>query len=166
MKLAGIVFIVASAGWVGFGMAVAIKKQIALYQSAMQALSLLKNEIAFCGTALPQAFGVLATSCDGVLSKVFQSVANSMDRHPWLSPAEAMVQGISCLDDQKLKTVFLRLGQGLGNYGLDAQVQAIHAARDEIGHLLNTAETTRKEKSKVYETMGICAGLSAAILLI
>ena len=166
MKLIGVALIVASAGWVGIGMSVSLKKRMELYQTAMQALQLLKNEIAFCGTALPQAFGLLAASCEGMLALVFSSAGRRMDRCPWISPAEAMRQAVSCLEDHQLKNIFLRLGQGLGNYGLDAQIQAIHAARDQIARLLETLDATRKEKSKVYETMGICVGLSVAILLI
>lgn len=159
-------FIVLSAGSVGFGMACSVKKKIGILRQMVRALQLLRNEIAFCGTPLPQAFALMAASCEGLLGQQFEAIAKTMDKHPWMTAAEAMRQSKSVIQDLTVESLLNELTEGLGKYDLEAQLQAISFAKNRTDTLLLQAEQEQNSKSKLYETLGICAGLSIAILLI
>ena len=166
MKLIGMLFIVVSAGSVGIGMAVSLKKNVQLMRQMLRILQILRNEIAFCGTPLPQAFALAAASCDGVLSMLFADTAKKMDRNPWMTAAEAMKQVEFSQQNSQLLSICVELAEGLGQYDLNSQLCAVSSAKERTEALLNYAEQERSVKSKLYETLGICAGLSMAILLI
>ena len=90
MKLIGMLFIVVSAGSVGFRIAFLLKKRCSLVRQFLQALQVLRNEITFCATPLPQAFALMAVSSDGTLGRLFSDVAKDMDRRRWATPQAAM----------------------------------------------------------------------------
>lgn len=165
MKFIGIVLIVVSAGSVGFRMAISLKQQTREYTQLLQSLQLMRNEIAFCGTPLPQTFAVLAASCQGRTGQFYEAVAKTMDKYPWMTPVEAVQQQQKLLHGGFPVTVFSELAVGLGKYDLDSQLQAIAAAKDRVKLVLEQLEQERRGKTKLYETLGICAGLSLAILL-
>ena len=166
MKLAGIVFIVTSAGSVGFRIAASLRKRCIMLRQLLQALQLLRNEIAFCGTPLPQAFALMAASCNGVLEKIFTAVAKEMDKQHWVTPLAAMEHGVHEGKEVLVEPILLELAAKLGKYDLDAQLQAIETARHRTEELLFQMEQERSNKSRTYETLGVCAGLAVAILLI
>ena len=165
MKLAGMIFIVASAGSVGLGIARGLRKRCFLFQQLLQALQLLRNEIAFCGTPLPQIFALMAASCRGELETIFSETARSMD-HGKTSPSEAMYKALKGCVDRELTGLLLQLAAGLGKYDLEAQLNTVEAVREQVQTLLYSLEQERRTKSKTYETLGICTGLSLAILLV
>ena len=166
MKLVGMIFIVASAGSVGFRIAVLLKRRCMLVRQFLRALQLLRNEISFCGTPLPQAFALMAASCDGQLARLFSDVAKDMDRRRWVTPQAAMEKALEETPEELLKPILIDLTKRLGKYDLDAQMQGIDTAYREAELLLQTLEQERSLKSRTYETLGICAGLAAVILLL
>ena len=167
MKLMGIVIIVASAGSVGFGIASSLKKRCALLRKLLSALQILKNEITFCATPLPQAFALIAASMDGMTARVFSAAAKDMDRRRWLTPQAALEKALEQESvDAQLRDTLCSLGAGLGKYDRDEQARTIDLTQLRLEELLRNAERERSVRSKTYETLGICAGLALAILLI
>ena len=166
MKLIGILFIVFSVGSVGFGIASSLKKHCVLLRKLLSALQILKSEIAFSATPLPQAFALVAASSDGMTARVFSAAAKDMDRRRWLTPQAALDKAMEqeC-PDRELRDA-LSLGAGLGKYDRDEQVQTMERTRLRMEELLRHAEQERSIRSKTYETLGICAGLALAIILI
>lgn len=166
MKLIGMLFIVVSAGSVGFRIAFLLKKRCSLVRQLLQALQVLRNEITFCATPLPQAFALMAVSSDGALGRLFSDVAKDMDRRRWATPQAAMEKALEQTPEELLAPILIALSKSLGKYDLDAQLMGIEAARQECETLLQNLERERSLKSRTYETLGICAGLAAVILLL
>lgn len=170
MKLAGILIIVLSAGSVGFRIAAALRRRCSLLRQLLSSLQILKNEITFCGTPLPQAFALMAVSSQGGPERLFSSVARQMERRRWLTLSGAMEQALSEEEelgrDTALRDVFMRLAAGLGKYDRDHQLQTMEMAAADLQRLLQEAEREQNLRSRTYRTLGICAGLAMAILLI
>ena len=166
MKVIGLIFIVAASSSVGFGMALSIQKERNLLLQMQRALQILRNEIAFCGTPLPQAFALVAAACSGYLECVFSDAAKQMDKHRWMTPACVMEQVMSNHRETAVSEILQELAAGLGNYDLQAQLDSICNADVRAAELLQKTEQDGKAKAKIYETLGICGGLSVAILLI
>ncbi len=170
MKLVGILIIVLSAGSVGFRIAASLKKRCKLLRQLSTALQVLKNEISFCGTPLPQAFALMAVSVQDTPERVFSSVARQMEQRRWLTPQHAMEQALTeqpeLGHDADTADLLIKLAAGLGKYDRDSQLQTIEKVGAELESLLQAAEQERSIRSRTYETLGICAGLAVGILLI
>ena len=166
MKFAGIVFVVLSAGTVGFQMAALLRKKCEFLNNLLAALQLLKNEITVCGTPLPQAFALVAAANDGGLERLFDTAAKEMDKNRWTTPYDAVSHALETVQEPFLGDVMLPLAKSLGKYDLAAQLQGIETARMQAEQLLRETEQERKIKSRTYQTLGVCAGLAVAILLI
>lgn len=170
MKLVGMVFIMVSAGSVGIRIAVSLRKRCALLRQLLTAVQILQNEISFCGTPLPQAFALAAVSAEGVVERLCSAVAKEMDQRRWITPQAAMERAWKAEPDLAqelvLHEVLLTLAAGLGKYDRDSQIQTLERTKSRLEELLRTAEQERSIRSRTYETLGICAGLAMAILLI
>ena len=170
MKLAGIVFIVVSAGSVGLRISSGLRKRCRLLRQLLTALQVMENEIGFCSTPLPQVFALMAVRADGALSRVFSSVAKTMDKRRWISPQSAMEQALQeepqLGEDKQIAEELLALTSGLGKYDRECQMKTLNKAKKQVEELIQAAEQECSMRSKTYEVLGICAGISVAILLI
>lgn len=170
MKLAGVLIIVISAGSVGFRIAASLRRRCSLLRQLLRALQVLKNEISFCQTPLPQAFALMAVSVQDAPERVFSSVARQMDQRRWLTPQTAMEQALAAeLElnrDEAVCGLLKKLAAGLGKYDRDSQLQTLESVGRELSELLQAAQQESSVRSRTYETLGICAGLAVAILFI
>ena len=166
MKLIGMVFIVCASGYAGIQIALSLKARCNLFRQLQRALRMLNHEIAFCGTPLPHAFGVLAAANTGLLEHVFSQAAKEMDKRRWLTPSGAMDLALADCQDETISEILRELASRLGKYDRDAQLQGIELAKNRVDQLLMELEQERGQKSKVYQTLCVCTGLAAAILLV
>lgn len=165
MRVAGMIFIVLSAGSVGFQMASNLKKRCMLMQQILISLQVMKNEIVVCRTPLPRVFALMAASVQEPLSLVYSCIAKDMDRNRWVTPYEAVCTALLGFSEATVGDVLLPLAQTLGKYDLDAQTIGIDKAVFDAQAILHTLEDERRLKSRTYRTLGICTGLAVAILL-
>ena len=169
MRMAGVVLIILSASSVGFRIARGLGKRCKLLRQLLAALTLLKQEIGMCATPLPQAFALMAVATDGPLETLFSVAAREMDRNRWASPLVAIKKGLTQtpeLPEGDLATqTLLELAARLGKYDLESQLQGIDLASMRLSEELSRVERERSTRSKTYQTLGICAGLALAILL-
>lgn len=170
MKVAGVIFIVASATSMGVRVAWSLRRRCTLLQQLMAALQLMKNEISFCGTPLPQTFALMAAACDGPLERLFSRIARDMDKRRWLTPMAAMEQALKDVPElpqgDRISLILLELSGKLGKYDLDSQRQGIDLALVQLEEERQKAEREKSVKGRTYETLGVCAGLAMAILLL
>lgn len=166
MKLAGILFIVGSAGFVGLRIARSLRNRCRMLRQLLQALGVMRSEIAFCGTALPQVFALMAVGCDGSLERIFSETAKRMDKQRWMTPLQAMEQALADEKTCFLFPMLKDLARQLGKYDLEAQISAVDGTKARAETMLQQLEQEQSRKSGTYETLGICAGIAVAILLI
>lgn len=170
MKLAGIVFIIISAGSVGLQISLALRNRCRFLHQLRSAIQLLKNEIVVCATPLPQAFALMAASLNGSAESVFSKVAYEMNQRRWMTASAAMEQALlsdpPMAKDTELCDLLQSMAAGLGKYDKESQVSALEMTIFRLDKLIDQAEQERSVKSKTYEVLGICAGLSIAILLL
>lgn len=170
MKLTGIVFVILSAASVGVKIASSLRNRCRVLRQLMDALLIMRNEISCCGTPLPQVFALMAISADGAVSRLFSNVAKAMDKQRWLTPRSAMEAALQSEqqlgEDQDITEVLLSLASGLGKYDRESQLQILERTKGCLETLLHMAEQECSVRSKTYKVLGICAGVSVAILLL
>lgn len=170
MKLAGVIFIILSAASMGIKIASSLKRRCRLIGQLLTALGVMINEIGCCGTPLPQVFALMAVSADGAVARLFSDVARTMDKQRWTPPLTAVTQALDAEpllgNDRELSEILRQLSAELGKYDRPSQLKALEQAKGKLEILLQSAGQECKLKSKTYEVLGICAGISVAILLI
>lgn len=166
MKLIGIVFIVCSMAYMGIHLSNGFRVRRKLLQQFMKCLPIIRNEIAFCGTPIPKIFRLLADHMDGELQDIFRQVSVCMDAAKTMTPAEAMEQTVMTRKYTCLVPRMLELADKLGNYDVEAQIVGIDQVKSQTEVQMAELDQEQAQKGKVYESLGICAGLALAILLI
>lgn len=165
MKVIGILLVIASTASVGFRLALSLKAHCDSLKQFLNALELLEDELSCNATPLVQAFFLTAEKTQGAIRNILQETAEQMESKRWLSPKTAMETAMVQTQNE-FEDILTELAEKLGRYDLDKQLSAIRFAKMQAENRLALAEKERSLKSKTYETLGICAGLSVAILLI
>lgn len=165
MKLAGMLFIVLSAGSVGIGIGIAAKRRCQNLRQLLHALQALEREISFGASPLPDALKAAANAANGDIQQIFLQVSTRLDAAPWTSPKTALELSLTQTEEPWNNILRSLFGQ-IGKYDLQLQLAALERAEQEAEAALQELEQERSIKSGTYETLSICAGLAAAILLI
>lgn len=166
MKYLGILFIVCSTTYMGFHLANGFRIRRKQLMQFLRCLPIIRNEIAFCGTPIPKIFRLISEHTEGEVHEVFGNVSNKMEKNKTMTPAEAMEETLTARKYTCLVPRLLELADKLGNYDLEAQITGIDQVRSQAELQMAELEQERAQKGKVYESLGICAGLALAILLI
>lgn len=166
MKLLGMVFIVCASGSVGFRVSHSLKARCGLLLRFQELLQKMEHEIRFYGTPLPQLFALLAASETGTLEQLCGDTAREMERCRWTTPRRAMEKALESTPEPLLAPILLSLCEQLGKYDREAQTAGIAAAQAQASEELKRLEQERSVKSGTYQTLGICAGLAACVLLL
>ncbi len=170
IKWMGLFCIVISASAVGFGYAGAIKRQIAQTTALLTAVRYMKEQIVYRLTPLGELFTELAGLDDGEIAKFFAYCADVMR-----ADRTSTLQAIFCdalracgnlqLSRRTVRTL-LSLALVLGKFDVDGQGRALDAAALRLADEIKELEENRHERCRGYRTIGICAGLAVAVILL
>jgi len=170
VKYAGMIFIVFAAAYGGFSLAKDLSRRCEDLRQLLVGMEILRSELSCCGTPLPKVFALMSAGTRGHSALLFSQTAKQMDKYRWMSPQECMKK---VLADQSVEIkmpqtgdILLQLCGALGGYDLEHQLRGTELAVIRLKALLRDAEQDRKGKARMYRTLGLCAGLVLAILLV
>lgn len=170
MKIVGILFVVLSSLSVGLRYAHMVQQRCTTIGQIILALRLLKSELSVHGTPLPEAFGLLAAATSGSTAAYFSSAAKEMNHSRWISPQESLRTAEIHLKEFGPKDPSIRIlrdvSSGIGKLDMDSQLNALDNAISRFEILRHSAEQDRSVRCRTYRTLGLCAGIALAILLI
>lgn len=167
LKLIGVIFVVVGSTGTGITMAWGVKRALETARQFRAALERMKNEIACNRTALPELMALLASEGDR-LSPLFTQMAEQLHLR-----REASVYAIvrKCLNavpplPVEVARILLDLAPGLGQYDVQCQLYALDLASTQTQALIDRFQSEQKGRVKSYCTLGLCAGLALAIMLL
>lgn len=170
LKLLGSFLVVLAAGSVGFGFAAAVRAQAVQLQRLIAALEYMKSEIAFRLTPLPELFRLLGSAQDEPVGSFFARCASELLHEPGAGIQtvfhHALRQTQKLALPQSARRTLLELSVSLGKFDAQGQINALSLASERLRQQLATLEAGRKERCRSYETIGICAGLALAVILL
>lgn len=162
----GIVLVLAASGCLGFLKAAELRRRPRLLKAMSDSLKLVRSDIAFRLLPLPDTLRHAAQAASEPLRGVYSTLAEQMGAQPqpfseqWRAAFRAL-EGFSPED----QAAFCALGEQLGKYDADAQLDAI----DYCIHYLQTAEAearaTAAQRGKLYSGLGLTAGMIVAVTL-
>lgn len=171
LKGIGALCIVLSTSFVGFGFAGGVRRQARQLTAVLEALGYLKGEIMYRRTPLAQVLALLpAAVSDAAVGAFFRSCARQMQTDRTRSVQSAMRAALSDTPQlalsQAAQQTLLTLGASLGQFDLDGQCRAIELASARLEAQLSRLEQGRGARCRSYVTIGICAGLAVAVILL
>lgn len=167
-KLLGSVMIIVGCGGFGLLIAANYRREERALQALLDALEFMLSELRFRLPPLEQLCMDSAKLTNGVVSKVLRTLSEELN-------AQVAPDGDSCMraaleatkDVPVLTGNMLRLlGKTLGKFDLEGQIQGIQKVISEVQRNLILLSSDRDNRIRSYRTLGFCAGISLAILLI
>jgi len=157
-------------GCIGAGMCACakLKKRTEFIRSIIDALEFFEQEIHFKLTSAPIIIGKLASSETIYCKKFFHEVLGMLKRQD-ISLGEAIqivLENNCAYLCSEEKNCISELGELLGKYDCDGQLQAIRYARGKLETILKDARSERIIRSKLYNTLGFVCAAAIIIILI
>lgn len=167
LKLIGVLFVVVGSTGTGVTMAWGVRRTLETARHLRTALERMKNEISCRRTALPELMELLSHE-PGPLSALFRDMAEQLRLRQ-----EASVYAIvrKCLTAApplpgEISRILLDLAPGLGQYDVQCQLYSLDLAAGQVQAMIERCQSEQKGRVKSYCTLGVCAGLALAIMLL
>ena len=167
IRLMGAALLVAGCGGFGFSLVAAHRREAAGLRRLIRGLQEMEWELKYRMTPLPELCRLGGDTAGGQTRTILRELGDRLDR------GEAV--GISgCLNGilqkatlpRSLRRNLRQLGQSLGRFDLEGQLQGLEAVRRQCRKDLQILEENSPQRLRSYQTLALCAGVALAILLI
>ena len=170
IRIIGAGLVVLSASAVGFGFARAVRLQCAQLEGLLWALEFMKSEMSAHLTPLPGIFGMLGSCRQKDVALFFTAAADALGTPPGCTLPVSFKRGFEASQsfrpgETAVQTLYA-LSAGLGRFDLESQLAAIEQAKGHITRALLNLQAQKPGRCRSYETIGVCAGLALAVILL
>lgn len=169
MKLCGVLLLVGSGATFGFYKAYGFRKRIADIIMLQNAFRLLETEIFYTLTPVPVAMEVLEQRLPKQLQQFFHQIWLSMEEEQlpvyqaWAKGVVYLEQATFCCGEElgAIRSFGLSLGEG----DLQAQQKNFQLLQQRLQYALDEAERKWQQQGTIWQYMGVCVSMAAAIIL-
>lgn len=167
-KWMGAVFVLVSCGGFGAGIAGGYRRRERLLRQLMNVLENMEAELGYHLIALPELTKQAAGDAGGILRDVFLNLTRELSWQAQPDASGCMYAAMEQCHDLPscLRRPLVQLGQTLGRFDLEGQIQGLEAARDTCRRELSRLEKNRDVRLRSYQTLGLCAGAALVILFL
>lgn len=167
LRIIGIVLIVIACGSFGFITAANYRREITMLKQFISALDYMECELQFRRTALPDLCRQAAIECRGTVRFLFQALTQELQAQVSPDVEHCVFAALSKTKEipKRMRQVFVLFGASLGRFDIDGQVKGLQFVRMDCRRILEGLQLNQSERIRSYRTLGICAGVAVAILL-
>ena len=168
LKWIGAAFVVVGCGSVGFQIAANHRRDERELRQIIGALDYMACELQYRLTPLPALCKQVAKEIPGKVGNIFCQLSfemeaqNASDTQNCMAAVLAGATGLSV----NIQQVMALLGNSIGRFDMDGQLQGLESVRSECRRRLTPLETDRDARLRSYKTLGLCAGAALAILFV
>ena len=166
-RIVGALLVVGGFTYIGLLSSYSLKSTILLLEEYICILDNLICEMEFQRTPLPVLCRSVVRNRCSRLHDVFNHLADEMDAQtsPNVSTCVRTVLDRSGELPAAVREMLCRLGESLGRFDVEGEISNLQSLRSEAIDRLNTMRLTQKEKGKTNQTLWVCAGALAAVLM-
>ena len=167
-KWIGAALVIGCCGLFGFSAASAHRREERELRELLSALDYMQCELQYRLTPLPELCRQAGHLTRGCCAGIFKRLAEELELK--LNPdADGCIA--LCLRENgdlpgKSYEAFRLLGNSLGRFDVDGQVQELEAVRAFCRRELEGLSQNREQRLRSYQTLGLCAGAALAILFV
>ena len=148
-----------------------LKRHCTELRGLKHAVYMLRGEIQYSRSPLPDVFGVLAERAMPPFSDFFRNLETELVKQDGLSLKEIWEQEmIHSLAGSTLKQTekqnLKQLGDGLGYLDLEMQIATIELYLEQLNEEIAGASGELESKQKLYRSLGIAGGVFLVIFLV
>lgn len=166
LKLMGLTLIFGTSVWTGFGAAARVRRTVSQLDQLKLSLEVMRCEIACRLTPIRKLAGLLSNACKGEVSRYYARMAEHLLHGETVAEAAAQAgQSAALLLPEQVRQTMDELFASFGSYDYDGQLRLIDLAAERTNAALQRLEAEKRSRCRSYEILGVCAGLSAAILV-
>lgn len=171
MKIIGCILVITSSTGMGFYFSNEIRCRIDDLKELRKLIGLLRGDIRYASTPLPEAINSIHRRHGGSFQAFFEYVSTRLCElsgqtftEIWKAAAEKKLDNTSL--NKKDKLHLIQFGENLGYLDKEMQINTIDLYLTQLEEELNDLSKTVKEKAYLYNTLGIMAGIFITIILI
>ena len=170
IRLFGASLVVLAASAAGFGFAKNVRLQCAQLDALSWALETMAGEMSARLTPLPEIFLLLGSGAQKDVSLFFKTAAMALTTPPGCTVPVAFKRGFAAAmnfrpGEQAVQALYA-LSAGLGRFTLERQLAAIEQAKTAVTMELLSLQAQKQARCRSYGTIGVCAGLALAVILL
>ncbi len=168
IKWMGAALIVAGCGGFGFLMAWNLSREVSALRRLIGILDYMSCELEYRLTPLPTALRKAAVSGDGCVNRVLISLAEELENQVAPDVISCMRAVLARTPElpKRTRAMLEELGISLGAFDLPGQLKGLEAVQQNCSRLLSELEQNRTQRTRSYQTLGLCAGAALAVLFI
>ncbi|KYZ77530.1 stage III sporulation protein AB [Anaerosporomusa subterranea] len=171
LKLTGSILVIAAGGLMGFSLAARYQNRPKQVRQLINGIVALKSYIRYASTPLAEAFSESARGLSGVICEVFTTIGKFLRWEAALTPQEAITRALETSGDQlalkrQEKEAFILFGANLGKMNREEQERYCDMLMSQLEKIEHDALALRDQNVAMYRYLGVCGGMTVAILLI
>lgn len=171
LKIIGCILIIASSTGMGFFFSNEIKCRVEDLKELKKLISLLRGDIRYANTPLPEAISSIARRHHGNFQGFFNGVCTQLHElsgltfsEIWKNAVEKELTNTSLSKADKLQLA--QFGDNLGYLDKEMQINTLDLYLSQIEDVIEELTKTAKEKSYLYNSLGIMAGVFISIIML
>lgn len=168
IKFAGLLMLIAGTTSAGVYAVKQMEYREKLLRGLVESLELLEWELGFRRPRMKELFCHLASKMTGAVATFYSACAERVDQtevslaNVWELSACEHLNG---LNKEDFEALFV-LGSVLGRYDVQSQKESVAAVCERLRGRISQAADQRRQKGKVYGTIGAAAGILVGVLLL
>lgn len=171
IKIVGCALILSSSAGMGWYFSGELRGRIQDLKDLKRILTLLRGDIRYANTPLPEAVQALSVRHDGKYKSFFSKIAERLNELGGVSFSEIWKEAIQKeLDKTSLSKKDLQaltqFGENLGYLDKEMQLNTIDLYLSQIEEEIKDLSKNVKEKSYLYNSLGILGGIFITILML
>lgn len=171
LKVLGAILTITSCTALGFYFSSELNTRLRQLRDWKKYIMILRGDIQYGGTPLPEAIGSLARRSPGVFRMFLEKVSEELFKGSggtfseiWRQCVNLYLKNTSLTETDK--EGIIRLGDNLGYLDREMQVNTIDLYLTQLQEEIKEQSIVAKERSKLYNILGIMAGLFITIVMI
>lgn len=170
-KIAGAILVFASCAGIGYGKSVEYRRRIRELLLLKKMMLMLRGEVRYGATPLPDAFDRIGDKIEHVFGMFLKKVSRQLKQQPgkplsdiWSTEMKKELTACNLTkEDQKQ---LQRLGSDLGYLDREMQISTIDFYVEQLEGTIEGLEKEQGKRSRVYNCLGIFAGIMINLVLL
>lgn len=170
-KIIGCILVVLSSAGMGFFFSNEMKCRIEDLKELRKLIVLLRGDIRYGSTPLPEAISIIARRHNGCFQAFFTKVSSKLNElsgvtfsRIWKEAVENDLTDTSL--NKKDKSQLIHFGDNLGYLDKDMQMNTLDLYLTQLEDEIQELTKTVKEKAYLYKSLGIMAGVFISIVML
>lgn len=171
MKIIGMILVITSCSGLGLIYSTRLKKRVEDFIRYKKALILLKNEINYSVTPLPEAFEYVGKKIEGHIGNYFTVISEELKKkisgnintifkeHAFRELEE------TCLNKKDIENI-VSFSSNLGVLDKESQLNNIKLQIEVVEEEINNAREDESKNGNLFKTLGVLAGIFIIIIFI